>query len=208
MKRGFTLIELLVVIAIIAILAAILFPVFARAREKARQASCQSNLKQCMLAALMYSQDYDERLPGHTMNPTSTEGWPMWYDVFEPYTKNQQLRQCPSLPSASMGYGYNVALSSIRPGFMVWTGYALAQIDKPAETILIADNNATRGFLRAGTGDNCGHGDCVNGRFSARHNEFGNCGFIDGHVKALKYNVVYDHEGCPPYAYLLNPGAK
>ena len=63
MRKGFTLIELLVVIAIIAILAAILFPVFARAREKARQASCQSNLKQLTLAMLMYVQDYDEKFP-------------------------------------------------------------------------------------------------------------------------------------------------
>ena len=61
-KRGFTLIELLVVIAIIAILAAILFPVFAKAREKARTASCQSNLKQLALGAMMYAQDYDERV--------------------------------------------------------------------------------------------------------------------------------------------------
>ena len=63
MRRGFTLIELLVVIAIIAILAAILFPVFAKAREKARSASCESNLKQISLAVLMYAQDYDEKFP-------------------------------------------------------------------------------------------------------------------------------------------------
>jgi prepilin-type N-terminal cleavage/methylation domain-containing protein len=66
-RKGFTLIELLVVIAIIAILAAILFPVFARAREKARQTSCVSNLKQVALASLMYTQDYDECPPGQLM---------------------------------------------------------------------------------------------------------------------------------------------
>jgi prepilin-type N-terminal cleavage/methylation domain-containing protein/prepilin-type processing-associated H-X9-DG protein len=86
-RPGFTLIELLVVIAIIAILAAILFPVFAQAREKARQASCSSNLKQIGLAVLMYAQDYDETLPFAAVNPP---GVPliMWYDLVEPYVKS------------------------------------------------------------------------------------------------------------------------
>jgi prepilin-type N-terminal cleavage/methylation domain-containing protein/prepilin-type processing-associated H-X9-DG protein len=84
-RSGFTLIELLVVIAIIAILAAILFPVFAQAREKARQATCSSNLKQVGLAVLMYAGDYDETLPWAASNatvPTTT-----WYDLCEPYVK-------------------------------------------------------------------------------------------------------------------------
>src|ERR1041385_8234029 len=106
-KRGFTLIELLVVIAIIAILAAILFPVFAQARASARQASCTSNTKQFSLAALMYAQDYDEKIPRLDNN-----GWwnqPNWGDtgsnpaipdalyagVIQPYTKNRQIQFCP-----------------------------------------------------------------------------------------------------------------
>ena len=86
-RSAFTLIELLVVIAIIAILAAILFPVFAQAREKARQASCTSNLKQVGLAMLMYAQDYDETLPWAAYNPA---GQPlvMWYDLVEPYVRS------------------------------------------------------------------------------------------------------------------------
>src|SRR5438876_5627723 len=97
-QRGFTLIELLVVIAIIAILAAILFPVFAQAREKARQTMCSSNMKQMGLAVEMYRQDYDAENPFE---------WP-WYklglfdwdhtflEVLAPYTKSQQIEACPS----------------------------------------------------------------------------------------------------------------
>src|ERR1700710_862380 len=87
-RRGFTLIELLVVIAIIAILAAILFPVFAQAREKARQASCLSNEKQIGLAILAYVQDYDETYPqGSYMDPTDTSPTP-WMHTVDPYVKS------------------------------------------------------------------------------------------------------------------------
>ena len=120
--RGFTLIELLVVIAIIAILAAILFPVFARARESARRANCMSNLKQIGLGIMMYTQDYDERYPPRLVgtwgtpasyikqtNPampgylfsTSDGGhgghWVTWMDVIYPYTKSTQIFVCPSV---------------------------------------------------------------------------------------------------------------
>lgn len=101
--RGFTLIELLVVIAIIAILAAILFPVFARARENARRATCQSNLKQIGLGIHQYVQDYDEHMPivasqYTTATPTFNDqtshwGWP---EVLQPYLKNTQIYDCPS----------------------------------------------------------------------------------------------------------------
>ena len=100
-RKGFTLIELLVVIAIIAILAAILFPVFARAREKARQASCQSNLKQIAIACSMYNGDYDQTTPYLNRGPgTETDAWvngtPVpsstnkytWAVAFQPYVKN------------------------------------------------------------------------------------------------------------------------
>ncbi len=105
---GFTLIELLVVIAIIAILAAILMPVFAQAREKARSASCQSNLKQIGLAAGIYMQDYDGNVtPCFEYNPWASIGrscpdgsslWPLsWYpDLLNPYVKNSQIFACPS----------------------------------------------------------------------------------------------------------------
>jgi prepilin-type N-terminal cleavage/methylation domain-containing protein/prepilin-type processing-associated H-X9-DG protein len=113
-RTGFTLIELLVVIAIIAILAAILFPVFAQAREKARTASCLSNQKQIGLAFLMYSQDYDELFPLRTPAPGFEQTWTTqppdaragnievrsayWIASTQPYTKNYQVWKCPSTP--------------------------------------------------------------------------------------------------------------
>jgi len=107
-KKGFTLIELLVVIAIISILAAILFPVFARARESARAASCLSNMKQMGLAIEMYKQDYDSYYPfGWNLRPVSQN----WYDAFlEPYIKGKQVSRCPSMPDNwEIGYSYNEA---------------------------------------------------------------------------------------------------
>src|SRR6266853_1824422 len=105
MKRryGFTLIELLVVIAIIAILAAILFPVFAQARAKARQASCTSNVKQLSLGFMMYVQDYDETFPywnwgdsfgSGSRTPNHFESF--WINAIYPYVKNGQVFACPS----------------------------------------------------------------------------------------------------------------
>src|SRR5262245_35716249 len=102
-RRGFTLIELLVVIAIIAILAAILFPVFARAREKARQISCMSNEKQLSLAILTYIQDYDEALPPRQNgdpNPlpaiAAAGGGSNWKTILYSYTKSLDVYACPS----------------------------------------------------------------------------------------------------------------
>jgi prepilin-type N-terminal cleavage/methylation domain-containing protein/prepilin-type processing-associated H-X9-DG protein len=97
-KSGFTLIELLVVIAIIAILAAILFPVFARARENARRSSCQSNLKQIGLGIMQYTQDYDEILPMGGDNSAGAGGQRLspWHSVVQPYVKSTQIFKCPS----------------------------------------------------------------------------------------------------------------
>jgi len=102
---GFTLIELLVVIAIIAILAAILFPVFARARDNGRRASCASNLRQIGLGLAQYVQDNDEILPSDRMceNPDFYDlgSCSEWMDVIQPYTKNEQMFNCPSAPQAN-----------------------------------------------------------------------------------------------------------
>ena len=101
-RSAFTLIELLVVIAIIAILAAILFPVFARARENARRSSCTSNLKQIGLGVLQYVQDYDDSMPGHNMANQRQ----LWMDIIQPYIKSEQVFTCPSDSRPQAKYRY------------------------------------------------------------------------------------------------------
>jgi prepilin-type N-terminal cleavage/methylation domain-containing protein len=108
-RKGFTLIELLVVVAILALLAAILFPVFSRARENGKRASCQSNLKQIGLGILQYVQDYDERMPfvliGATPSGTASG---RWIHTVQPYFKSYALLRCPS------HYGFNGTTSRTR----------------------------------------------------------------------------------------------
>ena len=147
-RSGFTLIELLVVIAIIAILAAILFPVFARAREKARQTSCLSNVKQIGLGVMMYAQDYDESFPPSYQWVTAGSDWPLrkWAPTILPYIKNNQIFVCPSdTPSADAGndsvgpisYASNAALM---PGARGPFGVvSLGKVARPSECVMLCD---------------------------------------------------------------------
>ena len=150
-KKAFTLIELLVVIAIIAILAAILFPVFARARENARRASCMSNLKQIGLGTMMYVQDYDEMYPpratksgspppsGFYTGSTSAPYTWYWPALMYPYTKSAQVFYCPSSPVGSTrlrdgNYGANdeIITSTTDP-------VSLASIPAASNTYMLMD---------------------------------------------------------------------
>lgn len=149
MRRGFTLIELLVVIAIIAILAAILFPVFAKAREKARQASCLSNCKQLGTAFMMYVQDYDEKYNYWTTGDgDASPGAQPWWVVIQPYTKNGQIYVCPSVTATGPFVGYhNSASVPYFPGYgmnpniqYVANGLAMAAIKYPAQLVVLADS--------------------------------------------------------------------
>jgi prepilin-type N-terminal cleavage/methylation domain-containing protein len=132
-QRGFTLIELLVVIAIIAILAAILFPVFARARENARRSSCLSNTKQIGIGIMQYTQDYDERLPIGGFGGSSDVG-DRWREHVQPYIKSTQVFFCPSSPeSGREAYGINTNLVG-------WDwARSIAEIPDAAGTSLVAE---------------------------------------------------------------------
>ena len=162
LKKGFTLIELLVVIAIIAILAAILFPVFAQAREKARASSCLSNLKQIGTAMLLYADDYEECFPVRLIGlPLSYDAkypratfavqdwtlagpgqWWTWMDSMYDYVKNNSMYVCPSNSKNVPGYGYNVFISGAWQNgadHTSTTSLTHSQIKEPASLVFVAD---------------------------------------------------------------------
>ena len=210
-RSGFTLIELLVVIAIIAILAAILFPVFARAREKARQTSCLSNLKQIMLATLMYTNDYDERLPtagSFQEGPAprfndSRGGWWDWPVLIEPYTMNRQIYTCPSYPDD----GATHSSGTEHPYYVSYTkntsvgGIRLAQVTRPSETVAHMDKlhseNIWTNVITTSMGRRDWHwasGEHATGSYVGYwHNDGANYTHLDGHAKWYrKYTTTED----------------
>ncbi len=171
-RPAFTLVELLVVIAIIAILAAILFPVFARARENGRRASCQSNLKQIGLGLIQYSQDYDEILiadwyganatdgPGNTYPPGGAKISYKWEDAAYPYFKSEQIFTCPSATgNSAIPYIYygSIPAGSSRPfnqlgSYTIVHGYGVSDADRtPPVSHPIATTNRLVNLSQAAT---------------------------------------------------------
>lgn len=198
-RKGFTLIELLVVIAIIAILAAILFPVFARAREKARQTSCLSNLKQLGLGMLMYAQDYDECTPVAYSGINWWNG--TWRERLLPYVKNYQIYDCPSRrlgvpPSGNGCYGINAYIGEAQ-AFVT-----LAQIEEPAQTFGIGENNEGDWVIEPSDQFvNPPPFDLGAGRVAAHHNEGANFVYMDGHAKWMKLSTAHENN---LYYWLVN----
>jgi prepilin-type N-terminal cleavage/methylation domain-containing protein/prepilin-type processing-associated H-X9-DG protein len=214
-KTGFTLIELLVVIAIIAILAAILFPVFAKARSKAHQATCSSNLRQITTAILMYTDDYDETFPAITRMCSSSN--PDAYRPIQlriqPYVKNWQVFNCASAIDI-MCDGGSIGYYAVDPGiaagwfpstFRLSYGFAdpmetiaaqrdVASWKRPTQLVVVADaaQPICHNWYRIAYANTCAAGCTASKRTpdNTRHNGGSNLGFADGHVKWMQAQAI------------------
>jgi prepilin-type N-terminal cleavage/methylation domain-containing protein len=209
---GFTLIELLVVISIVAILAAILFPVYAQAREQARQSSCASNTRQLGLGILMYAESYDETLPPVAAAAVDAAAGDaanhpvLWTDLLAPYLNNRQVLLCPSDPQARRSsYGLNeLAFADLTdPESLQAPIRALAAFQAPAETVMLGELGTaddwktprpdTYKLVAPGSPLN----DDADARPAARHHGRVSLSFMDGHQKSLRLEQFYLNQTPP-----------
>ena len=221
-RNGFTLIELLVVVAIIGILAALLFPAFARARENARRSSCQSNLKQIGIGILQYTQDYDERFPAQNNLGNSTSSRvddyadlgaaQNWIASIQPYAKSWQLFACPSASGNSTvnGNNNNAYLANgvlIRP-----SGFHQGKVESAAQLVIVheADIRTNKAVIRpykTNTTDSLNYSGWNGSTVNKFHFDGGNLLYVDGHVKwsqHAKINTAWF--GCKVNDYGANTG--
>lgn len=224
-RKAFTLIELLVVIAIIAILASILFPVFARARENARRSSCMSNLKQIGLAIEQYKQDYDGFYPFARLQGLDKKA-DSWYGNFlEPYIKSRQIVFCPSAPEDwPIHYSYNIAFGyELNPPGSPWdlticgvdhpifTGINDAFVTSPSTSIVAVDAALVVWHWRS-VGDNSMNPDYFNamwptslgtpmvkGHEKGLHFDGVNSMYADGHVKWNRVESLWGNSNLPKW---------
>lgn len=203
-RHGFTLIEILVVIAIIALLASILFPVFAKARENARRASCQSNLKQIALGVMQYTQDYDERLVISNSGPLygsaqDDTAWGLWMLHLYPYLKSTQIFRCPSAGVGTNPYNsidfVGTSSGNLTFPLMYNTGFNenllgdnLASLSEPTRLALLADSSGTifnfpARIFNASYLTSWWDVPFISDPALARHLGGSNIAFADGHVK-------------------------
>ena len=198
-QTGFTLVELLVVIAIIGLLAALLFPIFARARERARQTTCVSNLRQLGQAFTLYAQDYDERLPeqwlGRTKDDLNTLAVSTaWETYINPYSKSKEINRCPSdtLSGAIKVPGTTITLFSSYATAWNVMGQPLSVVPASAMTVLLVENWQNDNLTdvnwlvqQLGKKSFTPEEDIVYEQPDFRHNGTGNYLFLDGHVKGM-----------------------
>ena len=217
--RGFTLIELLVVIAVIAILAGILFPVFAMAKEKARQTKCVSNLRQIVLAWQLYAEDNGGRAcPSYYWR----DGWMYSWDftacpsgwrlgLLGRYTRTGQLQQCPSFHGVAWdrpytGYAYNATYiggdvqQSGNVSVVLTEPCLLSEITQPSRTAIFADAGfgnpvSAHNYLRAPSDRTSGN--FTNATVHFRHNGWANVAYADGSVRATNVKCRYDPDDAP-----------
>jgi len=213
-RKAFTLIELLTVIAIIALLAAILFPTFSRARENARGTSCSSNLRQLGLGLIQYTQDYDEKLV-----PNGAAGL-IWAEILQPYVKSDQVLRCPSADVGDLAQTYTTT-SGRKINYAIGNFYPydanfgrtfeqnapgptlLAGVEDSTNTVFAADGNnpqfccdtmtvtkGTRPFINASQAS-----------LIARHLEGINVVFLDGHVKRMNVDRLSEKSAAGNYRY-------